>query len=125
MLIKNAAEFISFCKTKNIINRLQIERIKCIDGFTFSCQQGYGYYSLPSWDGNKIFNMSIPDILQKNIAQLESVTHFELGFPTKSDDLILEYAEDRKKPTETIYPFVPIEVVIELINKHKGIDTNN
>ena len=53
------------------------------------------------------------------------VTHFELGFPTKSDDLILEYAEDRNKPTKTIYPFVPIEVVIELINKHGGINTNN
>jgi hypothetical protein len=54
------------------------------------------------------------------------VTHFELGFfLAKTDDLILEYAEDKNKPTETIYPFVPIEVVIELINKHKGVDVSS
>jgi hypothetical protein len=109
MLIKNTTEFINFYKTRPIIHGMVRGRIFCLDGFSFSCQCGYGMYSLPK-------HLSIMD---------GEVTHFELGFPTKSDDLILEYAEDRNKPTKTIYPFVPIEVVIELINKHGGINTNN
>lgn len=44
----------------------------------------------------------------------------ELGFPSIEDELINEYAEDDPY-TKTIYGYVPIEIVEELINKHGGI----
>ena len=46
----------------------------------------------------------------------------ELGFPSIEDELINEYAEDEPY-TETVYGYVPIEIVEELINKHGGIKT--
>ena len=45
----------------------------------------------------------------------------ELGYPNLKDDLIIEYAETPDKPTETVYGFVPIELVEKLIQKHGGI----
>jgi len=45
----------------------------------------------------------------------------ELGYPSERDDLIMEYAEDQDNPTETVYGWVPIEVVEELLKKHGGI----
>ena len=44
----------------------------------------------------------------------------ELGYPSIEDELINEYAEDEPY-TETVYGYVPIEIVEELINKHGGI----
>lgn len=39
------------------------------------------------------------------------------------DELINEYAEDDSDYTNTVYGYVPIEIVEELINKHGGIKT--
>lgn len=52
------------------------------------------------------------------IRDYESV---ELGFPSTEDELINEYAEDDSDYTKTVYGYVPIEIVEELINKHGGI----
>ena len=46
----------------------------------------------------------------------------ELGFPSEEDDLIASYAEDPENPTETIYAYVPVDVINELIKKHGGIN---
>lgn len=47
----------------------------------------------------------------------------ELGYPSMEDELINEYAEDDSDYTKTVYGYVPIEIVEELINKHGGIKT--
>ena len=47
----------------------------------------------------------------------------ELGFPSVEDELINEYAEDCMNYTETVYGYVPIEIVEKLIEKHGGIIT--
>lgn len=44
----------------------------------------------------------------------------ELGFPNKEDDIINEYAESDDY-TETVYGYVPVEIVNELIKKHGGV----
>ena len=44
----------------------------------------------------------------------------ELDFPSEVDDLIEIYGEEHGT-TETIYPYVPIDIVNELIEKHGGI----
>jgi len=48
-------------------------------------------------------------------------TQVEVGFPNKTDDLLLPYAENKKKPTQTVYGWVPKSVVINVIVKHGGM----
>jgi hypothetical protein len=44
----------------------------------------------------------------------------ELGYPSQPDELIAKWAEDKTRPTETIYPWVAVDVVRDLIAKHGG-----
>jgi hypothetical protein len=75
----------------------------CKDGFHISIQASEYHYCLPRVNGADIY---------------ETV---ELGYPNCEDILIMEYAEDPDNPTETVYGFVPIEIVNQLIEKHGGI----
>jgi len=79
------------------------ERIVCKDGFNISVQGGTsGHYCTP----------------RKMCNEYDRV---ELGFPSEADDLISGYAEDKEDLTGTVYGYVPIEIVEELIKKHGGI----
>ena len=49
----------------------------------------------------------------------------EIGFPSAPDPLIIGYAEDVDRPTETVYGWVPIGVVQALIIKHGGIESGS
>lgn len=80
-------------------------RIICKDGFEISVQASCIHYCEPRENG------------------LTKYDYVELGFPSESDNCILEYAEDPDKPTETVYGWVPIEVVNQLIEKHGGIES--
>lgn len=75
----------------------------CNDGFTVSIQTSAFHYCAP----------------RETVRDHLSV---ELGFPSQEDELINEFAEDNSKYTDTVYGYVPIKVVEELIFKHKGID---
>jgi hypothetical protein len=77
--------------------------IECKDGFTVSVQAGRGMYCHPEISG------------------ADKYKSVELGYPSAEDKLILDYAEDPDEPTETIYPYVPVEIVVKLIEKHGGI----
>ena len=77
-------------------------RLFCNDGYSISVQASSFHYCKPRLNG---------------IQDYESV---ELGFPSKEDELINDYAEDDNY-TETVYGYVPIEVVERLIEKHGGI----
>lgn len=76
--------------------------IRCADGFSVSVQASAFHYCRP----------------RKNRGPY---THFELGFPSQEDDLIQEYAESPDIPTRTVYPCVPHDIVIALIEKHGGV----
>jgi hypothetical protein len=78
-------------------------RLYCNDGYSISIQASAFHYCKPRLDG---------------IQDYESV---ELGFPSTEDELINEYAEVDSDYTKTVYGYVPIEIVEELINKHGGI----
>lgn len=78
------------------------KRIQCKDGFNISVQANDYVYCNP----------------RKNKAWPYS--EVELGYPSELDDLIEDYAE-MPDTTETIYPYVPIDVVNKLIEKHGGI----
>ena len=46
----------------------------------------------------------------------------ELGYPNGHDDILIAYAyKTDRAQTETFFPYVPIEVVEQLIAKHGGI----
>ena len=49
-------------------------------------------------------------------------TTMEVGFPTARIEELLDYAEDPDEPTRTVYPYVPVAVINDIINKHGGID---
>ena len=80
-------------------------RLYCNDEYSISVQASSFHYCKPRLNG---------------IRDYESV---ELGFPSTEDELINEYAEDDSDYTKTVYGYVPIEIVEELINKHGGIKT--
>lgn len=86
--------------TTNVFHKIiQIprQRVECEDGFTISIQAGSGFYCFP----------------RENRDDGE-YTHLELGFPNQREELIEKYEEDG------IYPFVPVEVVEQMIKKHGG-----
>lgn len=75
----------------------------CADGFKVSVQASEYHYCSPRESGIDLVYSS-----------------FELGFPSEKEDLIMEYAEDADKPTDTVYGFVPADVVYDVIQKHGG-----
>jgi hypothetical protein len=79
------------------------DRVTCKDGFSISVQ------------GGTEFHYCRPRELCNEYQELE------LGFPSEADNLISSYAENKDYPTHTVYGYVPIEVVEELIFKHGGI----
>ena len=77
--------------------------IECADGFTISVQASDFHYCSPRINGAD---------------QYENV---ELGFPNMEEPLIADYAVDPDDLTQTVYGYVPIDVVNKLIEKHGGI----
>jgi len=100
-------EFYKYMK-ENVVSdngffRLHKE-IKCKDGFKMSVQASEGHYCSP--------RQTLP---------IESYSSFEIGYPSKKEDLIMEYAEDNDYPTKTVYGWCPLDVVLEVLKKHDGI----
>ena len=73
------------------------------DGYNVSIQAAYGDYCEP------------------RLTKTSGYTQVELGYPSDEDELINSYAEDPDDYTATVYGYVPVEVVNELIKKHGGI----
>ena len=82
------------------------ESVICKDGFAMSVQASENHYCSPRENG---------------IAM--SYTSVEVGFPSDKEDLLMDWAEDGDKPTETVYGYVPVSVVIDVIEKHGGISS--
>ena len=74
----------------------------CRDGFTMSVQADKNMYCSPRSDSGPYKSV-------------------EIGFPSDIESLILSYAETRVNPTETVYPYVPVELVNQVIEKHGGL----
>lgn len=77
-------------------------RILCADGFSMSVQAHWGAYSIPRDD----FACSYRAV--------------EIGFPSMIEPLIMDYCDNPEDPTETVYGYVPIELVVKVIEKHGG-----
>ena len=79
------------------------ERVVCADGFTMSVQAHDGAYCTPRVDNG------------------EKYTEVEVGFPSQEEPLLMQWAENATQPTNTVYGWVPAQVVINVIAKHGGI----
>jgi len=79
-----------------------VKRIQCTDGFSLSVQASHGAYCSP----------------RTNLGPWDEV---EVGFPSDVPTQIMQYAENPDAPTETVYGYVPIELVEELIAAHGGM----
>jgi len=92
----NVREFLKDKKNKD--GRF-FKTVTCADGFTISIQASEYHYCSP----------------RENDADWYEV---ELGFPSEKDEMIQRWAENEKEPEYTVYGYVPIQVVQDLLNKH-------
>lgn len=77
-------------------------RIICKDGFSVSVQASKTHYCRP----------------RINTGPYSRV---ELGYPSETVTEWMKYAETPESPTETVYGYVPIEIVEDVIEQHGGI----
>jgi hypothetical protein len=79
------------------------KEIVCKDGFTMSVQANYTAYCSP------------------RVNDAVKYTSVEVGYPSQPEPLLVEWAEDPKKPTNTVYGYVPAERISLVCAKHGGI----
>ena len=84
--------------------------VVCADGFSMSVQANGGAYCSPR---------------ANNAERYDAV---EIGFPNKSEPLLLQYMEGgysedgaEPDPTQSVYPYVPSSVVNLVLAKHGGM----
>jgi len=84
-----------------MVGTTRFPRIECNDGFSMSVQSHLGAYCTPrGGDG--------------------PWTHVEVGFPSEREGLLMEWAEQAENPTETVYGWVPLNVIKAVIALHEG-----
>lgn len=70
------------------------------------------------------FNMSI-SVSKNHYCSPRDITgpwnSVEIGFPSKEELLLLPYAEDPNNPINTVYGWVPSNIVWDVIIRHGGI----
>ena len=80
----------------------QVRPITCVSGLTFSAQASVAHYCLP----------------RNGTGPWEEV---EVGFPSERVEEFMAYADNPDNPTDTVYGWVPVEVVEAVVNNHGGI----
>ena len=94
---------------RHMMTSTRLPQIVCSDGFKMSVQVGFSLYSTP-----------------KKVAKRYSAV--EIGYPSDHEPLIEEYAECYTFEevdidfTNTVYPYVPVNIVDKVLRKHGGID---
>jgi hypothetical protein len=84
------------------LHRRPAPEIVCVDGFTMSVQASIYHYCEPR-DNDGPY------------------TQFEVGYPSEREESLMPFCEDADKPTDTVYGYVPYEVVMDVIEKHGGV----
>ena len=77
--------------------------VVCADGFNMSVQAHDGAYCEPRLDGQRKYTL------------------VEIGFPSAEEPLIMPWCENDHNPTNTVYGYVPVDIVTNVIVKHGGI----
>jgi len=79
-----------------------IPRLACADGYEVSIQASAGHYCAPRLDDGHPYSS------------------FELGYPTAADEEFTDYADDPERPLDTVYGRVPVDVILQVLEKHGG-----
>lgn len=79
------------------------DRIITKNGLTFSVQASSGHYCTPRSNNGPY-------------------THVEVGFPNKVIERLIPFAENPDNLTETVYGWVPVELIKTIIIENGGID---
>lgn len=87
-------------------------RIILADGESVSVQANEYCYCHPR------SNVSWADLDYYDVPYYE----YEIGFPSFKADEWMEYADQPEQPTETVYGYVPVDVVQAVLDAHGGID---
>jgi hypothetical protein len=77
--------------------------VVCADGFRMSVQAHDGAYCSP------------------RVNDAEKYQQVEIGFPSQREELIMPWCESPDEPTNTVYGYVPVDVVTNVIVKHGGM----
>lgn len=77
--------------------------VKCADGFSMSVQANQGAYCSP------------------RVSNAERYTEVEVGYPSHEEPLLLNWADEPDRPTDTVYGYVPSQTVALVIAKHGGM----
>ena len=75
----------------------------CADGFEMSVQAHQSAYCSPRIDN------------------AEKYTSVEIGFPSEKEPVLIDFADEPSRPTETVYGYVPVQIVTLVLAKHGGI----
>lgn len=89
--------------TKYYYGDARVPPVICLDGFSMSVQAGGWMHSSPKIDFADYYFA------------------VEIGFPSQVEEFLLEYAEKPDEPTDTVYGYVPVELIDAIIKKHGGI----
>lgn len=78
-------------------------KVVCADGFEMSVQAHQGAYCSP------------------RLNNADRYKEVEVGFPSIEEPMLMEWCEEPHQPTDTVYGYVPVQVVTNVIAKHGGI----
>lgn len=95
-------DYFKFCREHGADSYVPL--VICQDGYSVSIQASEFNYCSPRKNGFWQYGS------------------FELGYPNEEDILIKKYAEYPSCLTDTVYAHVDVEIVDQLINKHRGFD---
>jgi hypothetical protein len=79
------------------------KKVICADGFTMSVQANENAYCEPRRCNEETYAL------------------VEVGFPSVEETLLMPWAEDRRRPTDTVYGYVPVDIITTVIVKHGGM----
>ena len=79
------------------------KQVVCADGFNMSVQAHDGAYCEPRLDAQRKYTL------------------VEIGFPSAEEPLIMPWCENDHQPTNTVYGYVPVDIVTNVIVKHGGM----
>lgn len=82
-----------------------VPQVHCADGFQMSVQASSSHYCTP----------------RDSVGPWSAV---EVGFPSERVESFMPFADDADSPTDTVYGWVPIDLVAQAIADHGGFATH-
>ena len=83
-----------------------VKQLVCKSGLSMSVQASSNHYCSPREDGQSHY---------------DSV---EVGYPSRKVDDLLEYAENPATPTDTVYGWVPVNIINKIVDENGGLDAD-